>query len=357
MITIFKKIRKKMAYDNKPIQYARYAMGEIVLVVIGILIALQVNNWNEKQKQNAEFEIVLEQFYNAVKNDTEIFNSFENRINDQIQVIDELLIRPDSIANEALPHVLGYLTIEDINRYVSETNHHMSNLKYNINNPKQNELSKQITSYVNSISNNIEIDHVERINPIFYDLNIPEPTWNYNEITRISGIENYYSESDYKKLNNLVRTSKFQAILKTLRSYKINYRVYVSNNYEDGLSIMRLIKTYYPDVKLLYQDVGIIGTAINGYDDVGAKSTPLLQTDIENSIWELDITLKAGTVKFRCRDSWNQNWGGDTFPKGNAQPDGENIVIAAGTYHVILNLSKNTYEFIKLDDKLNNSTN
>ena len=47
MIPFFRKIRKKMADDNKPLKYARYAVGEIVLVVIGILIALQINNWNE----------------------------------------------------------------------------------------------------------------------------------------------------------------------------------------------------------------------------------------------------------------------------------------------------------------------
>ena len=39
-----------MADDNKPIKYARYAIGEIILVVIGILIALQINNWNENRK-------------------------------------------------------------------------------------------------------------------------------------------------------------------------------------------------------------------------------------------------------------------------------------------------------------------
>jgi hypothetical protein len=39
-----------MADDNKPLKYARYAIGEILLVVIGILIALSINNWNEHQK-------------------------------------------------------------------------------------------------------------------------------------------------------------------------------------------------------------------------------------------------------------------------------------------------------------------
>ena len=50
MIPYFRKIRKKMADDNRPLRYARYAIGEIVLVVIGILIALQINTWNEERK-------------------------------------------------------------------------------------------------------------------------------------------------------------------------------------------------------------------------------------------------------------------------------------------------------------------
>jgi len=52
MINFFRKIRKKLANDNNPLKYARYAIGEIVLVVVGILIALSINNWNENQKEN-----------------------------------------------------------------------------------------------------------------------------------------------------------------------------------------------------------------------------------------------------------------------------------------------------------------
>jgi len=44
MIGFFRRIRKKLADENKPMKYMRYAIGEIVLVVIGILIALSINN-------------------------------------------------------------------------------------------------------------------------------------------------------------------------------------------------------------------------------------------------------------------------------------------------------------------------
>ena len=49
-----------MADDNRPLKYTRYAIGEIVLVVIGILIALQINNWNETQKSKKKFIRLLE---------------------------------------------------------------------------------------------------------------------------------------------------------------------------------------------------------------------------------------------------------------------------------------------------------
>ena len=61
MFPFFRKIRKKMADDNRPLKYMRYAIGEIILVVIGILIALQINTWKEEQKaKRVEFVILKE---------------------------------------------------------------------------------------------------------------------------------------------------------------------------------------------------------------------------------------------------------------------------------------------------------
>ena len=58
MLQFFKKIRIKLITGKKVKTYLLYAVGEVALVVIGILIALQINNWNEEQKE-AELELVL----------------------------------------------------------------------------------------------------------------------------------------------------------------------------------------------------------------------------------------------------------------------------------------------------------
>ncbi|MGB5238162.1 MAG: DUF6090 family protein [Flavobacteriaceae bacterium] len=50
MIKFFRKIRHRLLSENKLSKYLLYALGEIFLVVIGILIALQINNWNEQRK-------------------------------------------------------------------------------------------------------------------------------------------------------------------------------------------------------------------------------------------------------------------------------------------------------------------
>lgn len=52
MIKFFRHIRQNLIIENKTGKYLKYAIGEIVLVVIGILIALQVNDWNEGRKEH-----------------------------------------------------------------------------------------------------------------------------------------------------------------------------------------------------------------------------------------------------------------------------------------------------------------
>ena len=98
MISFFRKIRQKLLSQNRVTRYLVYALGEIILVVLGILIALQINNWNEQNK-NRIFEkeilslinenlsrdsILLTEEYQKAVLANQITDSILNRVNQGI---------------------------------------------------------------------------------------------------------------------------------------------------------------------------------------------------------------------------------------------------------------------------------
>ena len=66
MIKFFRKIRYDLMEKNKTGKYFKYAIGEIILVVIGILIAFSLNSWNERRKQDANFDKLLDALENEI---------------------------------------------------------------------------------------------------------------------------------------------------------------------------------------------------------------------------------------------------------------------------------------------------
>jgi hypothetical protein len=74
MIKIFRKIRQRLLTENKFSKYLIYAIGEILLVVIGILIALNINNWNENQKKEIQEIQYLKRLKRDFIQDTLYFN-------------------------------------------------------------------------------------------------------------------------------------------------------------------------------------------------------------------------------------------------------------------------------------------
>ena len=121
MIPFFRKIRKKMADDNRPLKYARYAIGEIILVVIGILIALQINTWNEEQKTR----ILQTETLKEIRANLELDLA---EINFDIDVMDSV-----SIAGEAVIHYLESGQVPSgsfkYHVHVSRTNPHFDAIK------------------------------------------------------------------------------------------------------------------------------------------------------------------------------------------------------------------------------------
>ena len=84
MIKFFRKNRQKLLSEGNTGKYIQYAIGEIVLVVIGILIALFINNWSEYKKTRATEIVFLKNIKNDIKLTIEEIDEFIEARNAQI---------------------------------------------------------------------------------------------------------------------------------------------------------------------------------------------------------------------------------------------------------------------------------
>jgi hypothetical protein len=99
MIKFFRKIRQNLLMENKTGKYIKYAIGEIVLVVIGILIALAINNQNENRKNNTLVSIYKSELINDLLLDINHFKyhlSLATEENKRIDSIRKIFQKPDS---------------------------------------------------------------------------------------------------------------------------------------------------------------------------------------------------------------------------------------------------------------------
>ena len=109
MFRIFRHIREGLLAEKKVNRYVLYAVGEIVLVVLGIVIALQIDNWNEWRQERELEQIVLEQLKEDYESDLAQLNQ---KIHLRHSIIDAALYvldatdRPGETVRDSIPLVL-----------------------------------------------------------------------------------------------------------------------------------------------------------------------------------------------------------------------------------------------------------
>ncbi len=111
MIKFFRHIRQRLLTENKTGKYFKYAIGEIVLVVIGILIALQINNWNQEHKQKALMITNIRSIGEEVQIDTDNIKKTIEILHDQSEAarfIIPTMESKDRIIEDSLKFILNF---------------------------------------------------------------------------------------------------------------------------------------------------------------------------------------------------------------------------------------------------------
>jgi len=160
MIKIFRHIRKELMETGKTGKYFKYAIGEIILVVIGILIALQVNNWNEQKKQNRLEKEYYCRLLEDTQQDLEQVNQFIKASEDRLAASNQAvrLLQQETAKKVDVGNQLG-LSILAIYSDFTPNNSAFEDLKSgaNLNIIKDKNIIKAINNYFNIVAGYLSI--------------------------------------------------------------------------------------------------------------------------------------------------------------------------------------------------------
>ena len=328
---------------------------EILVITLGIFGAFILNNWNESRKQNERFKIFTEQLYSTIDKDIEFYNNQELFYKQQLDFINNVLSNKINYSKKELIIFLFSLDAYHKN-YQSESKLLLNFMDLNEENEKQNKIVRDIISYLMSSEySNVENFHKKSDLPMtnfliskgYQKQDFGISTINYFENNMMT--TNEIAIFDSNDLNKILPHLKNQNFIKLLNSIKIKKYIYInviSNTINSCKTVQKLLLDYNPKIKLLHNEIGIIGDALdNGFE----KSVLMERDDSKIGLWKIKLNLRKGRVKFINRDDWLQNWGGNSFPNGKSMFDGVDILVNEGYYNIVLDLENKIYSFEKLD--------
>jgi hypothetical protein len=230
MLKLFRHIRKNLLNEGKNTKYFKYAIGEIVLVVIGILIALSINNWNEDRKDQTKLLNIYRLIHDDIENDIEELQTNVDFFNKKKAVFEKVV--HDSITPDLLDQGLSSLLFKSPRTLLNkkgvsqlaelQENNRLTFYLYDIYEfmetnilPLENRISKEMIDHKKYVRDNYD----------WY------PEWINNPITKNVGdqeMHNYFlTNSTYRNrvvfiydqvYNNYVLTLK--ALIKSLTIFK-----------------------------------------------------------------------------------------------------------------------------------------
>ena len=196
MIKLFRNIRKTLINEGKTTNYLKYAIGEIVLVVIGILIALAINNWNQNRNNTASAKLHLKTVAQNIKEDliqlnymyqfTDTTLAYSKKLTRQFQTLDSI--------DDKTTLYISYLLLEKTttpNKSGLETINNSGELAY-----VNQEIQEMLLDYYNildNISGREEISNTFikiRYEPYFFE----HYSFMINVNTQWKSVQEYYKD-------------------------------------------------------------------------------------------------------------------------------------------------------------------
>jgi hypothetical protein len=348
MILFFRKLRQRFLAQSQVTRYLAYAVGEIVLVMVGILLALQVNNWNEDRQKRMRFEFGLKQLYARILSDYLQTPGLEDEVRYQLALIDTLITHPESLKPERIPAMLQVLD-ELAPRSNSDEELFLPYLDFNPTDSLQATIAQNLRRYYSNqryfddgavrlglngvLKNHLRKRHI----PLRH---IGQGT-SYRAFIDGAG-DGFYSEENLRQARELIRSEAFLADLRTLGEWRKELVVHIDVIQTSNRQFLDYLRSHFSELPEFVEYIELVGSATpsRGW----AVGYPMRAHSDRHVVWDIEIELTDGLIKFRSDSNWTLDWG-----RGELNPDklvlkGADIPVKAGKYRITIDLEQNTYQ-------------
>lgn len=237
MIKFFRKIRQKLVEENKVGNYLKYAIGEIFLVVIGILIALSINNWNEDRKRNLQEIRLAIQLLEDARADSVFFESRLDNKNRREIIYDNLLNLSKGL------HVDSISTLQVTENPFFQRLAHQSNLIKNNPNAydfiSPSNIKSALREYIKR--HDYVVNGIELSNRIYEAYGIPL------ELKYHSQTSNLPESPTYKDYIFVLEDLETLARIQLFKDQKVNYGITCENFLLVNHTLITLLDSYIDD--------------------------------------------------------------------------------------------------------------
>jgi len=234
MIKFFRHIRQSLINENKLGKYLKYAIGEILLVVIGILIALSINNWNESKKNIAYESLLLDKMIEQTLADSLLLSNRVSTLQSQDSLY-SYYIAINQNTSDSLPDIYyqGFLSpILKLNDGSNLIRNHSENFKQ-ISDLTLREQLMEYTYLATMMDGAIEL-----LNQNLQEYHVPL------ELEYYERLKGYDDSTSLASLKNILKNPKIEAHFNLLSGLVINVLRQINILREKNIIILEALKTY-----------------------------------------------------------------------------------------------------------------